>query len=249
MLQQGYILNIKVDKFHSIISYYQIVDKLWSDICQRFRKFLLDRLMKLPIGQPPHKINLNKYKRLEYVQSLCALNPVEEIWPRYCSLRGKQVDTCLGGSSISDENSSFLDTVKRFTTGSQKVEIMISEDIELFSSGIFNTATTMFKALQEIYMDRMQEEISSIVDSLQDEIAQQTNLEKPEKHPRDIPKSTSEFVKLGGLKGTLRRQHSKSLDSLYDKNGDVFTDLQGILPGEQLRVKTILRFFSELKFL
>ena len=192
--------------------------------------------MKLPRGQPSHKINMNNYKRLEYVQSLCALNPAEEIWPRYCSLRGKQVDVCLRGSSIYDDNSSFLDTVKLFTIASQKIQIMITEDVELLSSGIFNTATTMFKALQEIYIDRLQEEISSIVDSLQDEIGQQTQSDKPEKQPRDIHKSTSEFVKLGGLKGTLRRQHSKSLDSLYDKNGDVFTDLQGILPGEQLRV-------------
>ena len=114
---------------------------------------------------------------------------------------------------------------------------MITEDVEVLSSGIFNTVTSVLKALQEIYIDKLQEEISSIVDSLQDEIGQQTQSEIPDKHSKDIPKSTSEFVKLGGLKGTLRRQHSKSLDSLYDKNGDVFTDLQGVLPGEQLRVR------------
>ena len=162
---------------------------------------------------------------------------MEEIWPRYCSLRGKQVDRCLRGSSIADESASFLDTVKRFTTASEKIQIMITEDVEVLSSGIFNTVTSVFKALQEIYIDKLQEEISSIVDSLQDEIGQQTQSEIPDKHSKDIPKSTSEFVKLGGLKGTLRRQHSKSLDSLYDKNGDVFTDLQGVLPGEQLRVR------------
>lgn len=114
---------------------------------------------------------------------------------------------------------------------------MITEDVELLSSGIFNSAATILKALQEIYMDRLQEEISSIVDSLQDEMEHQSQPEKSERQPRDIPKSTSEFGKLGGLKGNLRRQHSKSLDSLYEKNGSSFTDLQGILPGEQLRVR------------
>ncbi len=194
--------------------------------------------MKLPSGQPSHKINFNGSKRLEYVQSLCALNPEEETWQRYRSLRGKQVNNCLKESSVSGDNQSFLDVATGFKAASQKILIMISEDVELFSSRVFSHTTSLFKALQEVYMDRLQEEIATIVDCLQDEIVQHKKSEKTSQQHKDIPKSTSEFVRLGGLKGNLRRQHSKSLDSLYDKNGEaVFTDLQGILPGEQLKVR------------
>ncbi len=222
----------------AVLLFLQVVEKHWNDICQRFRKYLLERLMKLPSGQPSHKINFNGSKRLEYVQSLCALNPEEETWQRYRSLRGKQVNNCLKESSVSGDNQSFLDVATGFKAASQKILIMISEDVELFSSRVFSHTTSLFKALQEVYMDRLQEEIATIVDCLQDEIVQHKKSEKTSQQHKDIPKSTSEFVRLGGLKGNLRRQHSKSLDSLYDKNGEaVFTDLQGILPGEQLKVR------------
>ncbi len=212
-------------------------DKLWSDICLRFRRFLLDRLSKLPVGQPPHKINMNSYKRLEYVQSLCAFTPVEEIWPRYRTIRTHQVDGCLSTRSSQEESPPFLESVKTFEIACQKICVMITEDFELLNSGVFANVTSFFKAIQEIYLDRLQDEVSTLVDGLLEEIT--SNQDKPsqkEKPPKELPKSTSEFVKLGALKGNLRRQQSKSLDSLYDKNGDPFSDLQGILPGSQLQV-------------
>ena len=218
----------------------QMNETLWYDICVRFRKCFIEKLINLPVGQPVPRINIHEGKRLEYLQSLCALYPTEEIWPRYRSLRVNQVLSCLKASAAgpsSPENdptcwqdgssNNFANSVARFETGVQKLIIMIREDFELLNSGVLLKVISTFDGIQEIYLDNLSEEISSLVDALQEEMSShQERVSSTGLASRDMPKSSSEFVQLGHAKNTLRKQHSKSLDSLLSNNQDEFTDIQ-----------------------
>ena len=86
---------------HSLISVNAVYDQaeqvnetLWNDICARFRKYYFGQLMMLPIGAEHAKIDVFGFRRLEFLQSLCSLIPVEEVWNRYRNTRLLQVDIC-----------------------------------------------------------------------------------------------------------------------------------------------------------
>ena len=219
----------------------QMNETLWYDICVRFRKYFIDKINKLPVGQPAPRINIRAGKRLQYVQSLCALYPADEIWPRYRSLRTHQVQTCLheqlaksrtaapsspGNNAIPQpDDASFESHVASFESGIQKLIIMIREDFELFNSGVLTKVTSTFDALQEIYLESASDELSGLIEKLHNEMASNPQKGSSGKGG-DIPKSNSEFVRLGQPKNILRKQHSKSLDSLLSTQHEEFTDLQ-----------------------
>lgn len=215
----------------------QMNETLWYDICVRFRKYFIERISKLPVGKPTPRINTKAGKRLQYVQSLCALYPAEEIWPRYRSLRTHHVQSCLHGgrdgpssppesmsNTSSNKDIGFISRVANFEAGIQMLIIMIREDFELLNSGVFTKVISTFEALSEIYLENVSEEVSSLIDGLQEEMANTQGKGAPAR--ADIPKSNSEFVRVGQPKNQLKKQHSKSLDSLLSSQHEEFTDLQ-----------------------
>lgn len=197
----------------------QLKESLWRDVCMRFRRHLVERLKKLPTIDARPAINVYRKKRVEWVQSLCCLFSPADIWPRYRTLRAQQCDSCLMCRS---EQTSFIQAVDLFhKCVTTTVISMINDDLELFNSGVFQHATSVFHGLHDIYLERISDEISVILDNLQEELCDGSA------NAKDLPKSTSEMGKLGYLRGTLKRQKSKSLDSLLGKD-DGFTDFQAL---------------------
>ena len=225
----------------------QMNETLWFDICVRFRKYFIEKINQLPVGQPAPRINIRSGKRLQYLQSLCALYPAEEIWPRYRSLRMHKVLCCLRGQYADQPSSphsgtgtnasppprnpggndeaSFESRVADFESGVQKLVIMIREDFELLNSGVLTKVISTFDALQEIYLESCSEELSGLIERLHQEMVIHP-AKAGSRGGADIPKSNSEFVRLGQPKNILRKQHSKSLDSLLSSQQEEFTDLQ-----------------------
>ena len=79
-----------------------------------------------------------------------------------------------------------------------------------FITGLFSSCNETLKALSEIYIEKLHDEVSIITDSLSEELVESQQI-------RDMQKSNSELGQLGQIVGTLRRQHSKSMDSLVER--------------------------------
>ena len=211
-----YSLNIVCDTSE------QINDALWDDICMKFRKYFIEQLQKMPVTLEKPVIMLSNNKRLDYVQSLCSLYPATEVWPRYRTLRTLQLESIMVNLLTDPEGDSldFESTARNFEEVANIMMAMILEDFVLLNSGVFQHAVTAFRAIHEIYLDKLMDEITNVIDGLQVELS---NLV-----PKELPKSSSEFGPVMSLKNTLRKVQSKSLDSLLSRSDDPFSDL--VLP-------------------
>ena len=70
----------------------------------------------------------------------------------------------------------------------EKMLNMICEDFELFNAGIFSEQTTIMKAIHEMYIERITEEISVAAEVLNDELNSAPC--------KEMPKSSSEFGRM-----------------------------------------------------
>ena len=128
----------------------------------------LDRLSKLPVGQPGPPIDIHYGKRMQLVQCLCVLHPVTEVWSKYYGLRSQQLETLFpqappplapmnatpaakGNKDRPPEDTTqgaLCPLVVQLETIASSMVTMIQEDFELLVSGVFREATTMFRAIQ-----------------------------------------------------------------------------------------------------
>ena len=207
-----------------------INEALWNQLCMALSKCFAEKLTSLPFAQP--KLGCFRKRRLKYVQSLCTLFPLKDVWHKYRNIRSKQLASFLVLNSHDEQRLiPFLDSVRIFEGHSPNIVSMINEDFELLNSGVFGNVITPFKGISEIYFDRLLDEISTIVHFLQEELLQVSQRKEQKrydgkKETKDMLKSNSEAGFLGHLKGNLRKQQSKSMDSLLDQGNEPFTNLQ-----------------------
>ncbi len=198
----------------------QANEQLWNEICSRLRRYYLEHLGNLPFGHPCPKIYVDGHKRLEYVQSLCALFPVQEVWNKYQALRIQQFETIIKPHKQGKHNEklTFSKGILQLEVLANQMLTMIKEEFELFNSGLFTSVTSTFKAIHEIYLERFGDEIGHVTEILHEEVST---------GQKEMPKSTSEFGRISHLKGQLKKQHSRSLDNLTGKSDEQpFTELQ-----------------------
>ena len=134
-------------------------------------------------------------------------------------------------ASRSNDTISLAKGVTHFESLVTKTKAMILEDYCLVNSGVFGHVITTMNAIKEIYLDKTFDEINAVVDSLELELSavkhrKSNNKSKP---TSEVTKSTSESLRLSGRRGNLRKQNSKSMDSLLSPHTDeLFTDLHSL---------------------
>ena len=196
----------------------QVHEALWQEICVRFRRYFLDRLNELPTSPPQNSIHVTGDKRLPYVRSLCSLFPAEDVWPRYRSLRVQQMDIYMN-SHLTNEQGESLDFVvmaKNFQQIADLTIAKIDEDFEVLNSGVFTKVVMASQAIHEIYLDKLLDEVSIMMDDLQEELTKVGR--------RDLQRSQT-GNKLSQFKSSLKKNVSRSLDNLVHHLDDAFTDL------------------------
>ena len=204
---------------------------LWNEICNRLRKFYVGKLRELPMSPLPVEIDIYTSKRLKYVQSLCSLYSPKDIWGKYRNLRSQQYTSQLLSYSQTGSGRDtvpFSKCVHHFERLVLFTQVMMQEDFRLLNSGVFGGVIGTLDAISEIYLDKLQDDIANVTDSLHSELSTISvkSLSKASKDDsKSVPKSSSEAGSLGRYRGSLRKQHSKSLDSLLSQE-DNFTDLQ-----------------------
>lgn len=210
-----------------------LYDNLWNDLCMRLRRYFVHRLQNLPVSQTVPAIDLASQKRLLYVQSLCTLYPVKDIWNKYRSIRSQMYGSqllsygkTLKASLTSADDVDFEKGAQHFETLVLLSQAMIHEDFCLLNSGVFCNAVSTMEALNEIYLDKLLDEVASIADSLHNDLLNVGNKKqvKEQDHTKAVQKSSSELMSLTHFKGRLQKQQSKSLDSLLSRS-ESFTDL------------------------
>ncbi|XP_064652487.1 uncharacterized protein KIAA0825-like isoform X2 [Lineus longissimus] len=214
----------------------QLNESLWGEICMRLRRSFIDGLNKLPINIQQTAINLDKDRRLDYLQSLCSLYPSDDIWARYKGLRCQQVDRCIGNLLMPHGRSLDLPTfADNFEELANVIIVMIDEDFIILNSGIFKRNVKPFQALHEIFQDKLSDEISAVMDNIIDELIITQNGSRQSYHAH----SSGLMSNLkSGISHVSRKGASKSLDSLLIKSEDMGTEL--ILPASHVHALTTI---------
>lgn len=187
------------------------VSQLWDKITLRFRKYFQDRLSKLSQKKDFPAIDISAKKRLEYVQSLCSLFPAEDIWQKYRMVRAQQLGVCFA-TLLSEGGGDDVDIVEAGNNCEELTEMIIAlmnQDYTLFNSGVFRRTVTILHALHDMYLDKFGDEMSALIDEIQDEMA--CNAKKGSKW---MPQSQSEMGLQGSPTHLVVRGKAKSLDSM-----------------------------------
>ena len=212
-------------------------ESLWSEICMRLRRYFVDKLNKLPINLRRTPVSLDRRKRLEYLQSLCSLYPSEDIWSRYRTLRSQQVDGCMSNLIVphSGPNLDLETTASNFEELSNVVVSMIDEDFIVLNSGIFKHHVKPFNAIHELFLDKISDELSAIVDTIHDEMlgAQICNRQSFPRASRSGGGGHSANI-ITSLTGATQ---SRSLDNLLIRSGDD-TSVDLVLTAAHVRALT-----------
>ena len=169
----------------------QANQNLWDNITMKLRRYFIDKLTKLPVGVSRPIISGGGGgtgdERLRYLHSLCSLFPVDDIWQRYKNLRIHQLDTCLLSckqSGSSKEQHTFMRSVSHFSCQLlPRVQRMVHEDYQLLNSGVFGGSISTLQALQELYTERLMEEVTATVGILQHEMTE--GITPPKRHSKD----------------------------------------------------------------
>ncbi|CAH1798032.1 unnamed protein product [Owenia fusiformis] len=210
----------------------QVNESLWEELTMKLRRYFIEKL-HCDLRNDEIKSKITLQERLEYVQSLCALCPHEEIWSRYKSLRLKQLSNIFTQNfshTQLEDNVTFSQIAEKFPDIAGAILVEIQTDFDLLISGVFKKTVQPFSAIHEIYLTNLTDELGTIVETVEDELAK-INLSGPP----GIPKSDSVEAPKGKFKfGYLRKGISNSLDSLLTKSGDsggIESFLKKYLPG------------------
>ncbi|XP_074651811.1 uncharacterized protein KIAA0825-like [Tubulanus polymorphus] len=217
----------------------EVTASLWAEIRSRLNRYFVERLKRLPLETGDFIVNHAPNKRLRYLQSLCSLYPSEVVWSRYRAIRAQQVDRCLGDllvDSLGNEKS-FSEISRTFERLTTVVIGMINEDFVLLNSDLFDAVKT-FHALHEIYLEKISEKLTRIVDIARESLAEISE-------PKTLTPSKSEVGLLTSLKqstSVLKQAQSKSLDSLLyrGQNDDYAQDDDTDVAGAFMKTLTNL---------
>ncbi|WAQ98961.1 K0825-like protein [Mya arenaria] len=179
--QQGLTLPLKsavVDPIASTMSLNAVSDnseiqiaQQWDQISLRLRRYFLERLSHLPVAPYEPLLNVCEKRRLMYVQSLISLQPVDEVWERYQTMRHQQLELCL--SLLMPETETDVNIVKISENCAEIAQIiiqMMNEDFSVLSSGVMKKAPKIFHAFHKTYLEKYSDEMSALVDEVMDEI-------------------------------------------------------------------------------
>ncbi|XP_064608337.1 uncharacterized protein KIAA0825-like [Liolophura sinensis] len=187
------------------------VSQLWDKITLRLRKYFQDRLSKLSYNKDYPAIDISAKKRLEYVQALCSLFPAEDVWQKYRLVRAQQLGVCFA-TLLSEGGGDDVDIVEAGNNCEELTDMIITlmnQDYTLFITGVFRRAVTTLHALHDIYLDKFGDEMSALIDEIQDEMACSAK-----KGSKWMPQSQSELGLQGSPTHLVVRGKTKSLDSM-----------------------------------
>nr|XP_006811665.1 PREDICTED: uncharacterized protein KIAA0825-like [Saccoglossus kowalevskii] len=147
-------------------------ETLWDEIRLKFRRFFYEELQTFPLTRNPDIVDVSQNKRWEYLQSLCILYPHKEVWKRYRSIRAQQLECIINNKlprpeTQEEEGEIKLQTITpAFQEVTEVIRGMISDDVEILMSGVFEDVVQAFPAIQELYLDRLSETIIYIIDKV-----------------------------------------------------------------------------------
>ncbi|XP_077989085.1 uncharacterized protein KIAA0825-like [Glandiceps talaboti] len=157
-------------------------ETVWDDIRLKLRRYFYEKLQMLPLTVNPEAVDGNDCKRAEYLQSLCVLYPHEEVWKRYRSIRAQQLECILSDKLPKAEMEEEPKEIKlevitpAFKEVVEIMKSMIKDDFEVLMSEVFNNTVETFPAILELYLDRLSEAISGIVDKVWIDLSQGNRL-------------------------------------------------------------------------
>lgn len=155
----------------SVISLHGVIDSqehavtaAWNQLCLQLRHRVLQRLERLPDGNPDSC-------RYHLLSGLQLLFPSSHIAALYRSIRQRQLESCIEQqlhSSGGLRKQSFVSFVPKFSDFMSKVAAMMRDDFELCIAGTFEGIDfeNSFDYLGEIYFDRLQDEVEAAADKL-----------------------------------------------------------------------------------
>lgn len=153
----------------------------WDQISLHFRRFFTDKLKKLPIDSTKPDLDIFEGKRIEYIHSLLALFPSDDILIKYQTLRSQQLERCFETllPEIDSEQYSSLEITKNCKELSDIILNMIDEDFVIFNSGIFKKPFNTARAMHDMYLEKFSDEMSALVEDIWEDIEE--IVDKPRK--------------------------------------------------------------------
>lgn len=185
------------------------ISQQWDQISLHFRRYFTDKLQKLPIDSTKPDLDLFEGKRMEYIHSLLALYPSDDILIKYQTLRSQQLERCFETllPEMDSEQYSSMEITKNCRELSDIILNMIDEDFVIFNSGIFKKSFNTARAMHDMYLEKFSDEMSALVEDIWEDIEDIVN--KPRKsslaHANQSPNSEQ---------GELE-QNNQSLPRIY----------------------------------
>lgn len=185
------------------------ISQQWDQISLHFRRYFTDKLQKLPIDSTKPDLDLFEGKRMEYIHSLLALYPSDDILIKYQTLRSQQLERCFETllPEMDSEQYSSMEITKNCRELSDIILNMIDEDFVIFNSGIFKKSFNTARAMHDMYLEKFSDEMSALVEDIWEDIEDIVN--KPRKsslaHANQSPNSEQ----------GEQEQNSQSLPRIY----------------------------------
>ena len=158
------------------------ISQQWEQISLHFRRYFTDKLQKLPIDSTKPELDLFEDKRVEYIHSLLALYPSDDILIKYQTLRSQQLERCFETllPEMDSEQYSSMEITKNCRELSDIILNMIDEDFVIFNSGIFKKPFNTARAMHDMYLEKFSDEMSALVEDIWEDIEDIVN--KPRKN-------------------------------------------------------------------
>lgn len=184
-----------------------LIEQLWDQIALKFRRYFTDKLSKLPLRGFEQELNLQEQNRIEYLQSLVMLYQPDDIWFCYQMLRVQQLETYFNSllpQSGEDEKLDIAAITKNCSMLAALITGMIDEDFAILTTGIFKKASSTFKAIHDLYLDKYADEMSALIEEIYDDLKDIIH--------RNSAQSSSEFLFDANHKKPLLKGYSSTAE-------------------------------------
>ncbi|KAK3600467.1 hypothetical protein CHS0354_013026 [Potamilus streckersoni] len=223
--EQGLTLPLRVSETDPTASSFSLnavsdagehhINQQWDQIAMKLRRYFVNQLQKLPFVTRKLQIDIQMDRRVHYFQSLCCLQPTEEAWDRYQSVRVKQLETYFKTliPDIDSDNFNILTVTENCQQIADIVIAMIDEDFILAHSGIIHSKpSSIFQVLHNIYLERFADDMAALIEEIWDEVQ-----EDAKQNEGTVLKSHSDIVSSGDTKPQTKRGHGSNSLTGSDK--------------------------------